>query len=110
MRRLRHQWIPFPSHVSHRPALDTETQVLVFSASIPYFVLAVHARAQSCSNGVAQTVPAYLLPTVKGILSACPTSAAARTASPTPGAGCFLQATPCQGRTGGVGRGRGALP
>ena len=31
------------------------------------------------------------------------------TASPTPGAGCFSQATPCQGRTGCVGCGRGAL-
>ncbi len=31
------------------------------------------------------------------------------TASPTPGAGCFSQATPCQGRAGGVGYGVGAL-
>jgi hypothetical protein len=53
--------------------------------------------------------PRTFLPTVKGFLPACPTSAAARTASSTPGAGCFSQATPCQGRAGGVGYGVGAL-
>lgn len=50
-----------------------------------------------------------LLPNVMPLVSVAPTSAAARTASPTPGAGCCSFSMACQGRAGGAGCGRGAL-
>jgi hypothetical protein len=109
MRRLHYQWIPFPSHLSHLPLLVPETEVLI-SLSVYHTSCSQHSTSTVLLQRSRPYGPRiHLCRPRRGTSSACPTSAAARAASPTTGAGYFFLATPCQGRTGGVVWGRGAL-